>query len=282
MRLGISAALQHSTPEEWAKKHAELGLTAVVFPVNYLAGEDVIEAYAAAAHAYGLVIAEVGVWKNVIAVEEAERREAVAYAIGQLRMADRIGARCCVNIAGAAAGARWDGPCAENYSKDAWDRTVQSVREIVDAAKPVRTKYSLEPMPWMIPDGPEAYVKLLQDIDREAVAVHMDLINMINCPERYFSQEAFIERCFSMLGDKICSCHLKDVHLRSEFTFMLEECALGQGELNVEAYIEAAGKVDLEMPMLIEHLNSEEEYLESVAYLRKRLGQAKVSKTAKW
>ena len=34
MKLGIAKALAHNTAREWAKKHSDLGLSAVVFPVN--------------------------------------------------------------------------------------------------------------------------------------------------------------------------------------------------------------------------------------------------------
>lgn len=64
--LGVSSSLQHSTPQEWAAKHVELGLKCVNFPVDYLAGEDVYMAYKKAADDAGLVIAEVGVWRNMI------------------------------------------------------------------------------------------------------------------------------------------------------------------------------------------------------------------------
>ena len=90
--LGVSSSLQHSTPEEWAAKHVALGLKCVNFPVDYLAGEDVYMAYKRAADEAGLVIAEVGIWRNTLAADPAEREKWIEYAIGQLRMAEQIGA----------------------------------------------------------------------------------------------------------------------------------------------------------------------------------------------
>ncbi len=74
-----------------------------------------------------------------------------------------------------------------------------------------------------------------------------------------------------MLGDRICSCHIKDVLLREEFTFQLKECACGEGTLNLEKYAELATKADERMPMIIEHLNSDEDYLNSLKYTKERL-----------
>ncbi len=271
MKLGVSTSFSHSSPEEWAAKHVALGCEAVVFPVDYLAGEQVIDSYMNAAKAAGLRIAEVGVWRNVIAANPTERAQAVAYAIGQLRMADHIGAACCVNIAGAAGGNRWDGFCRENFSKEAWAATVAAVRQIVDTVNPVHTKYSLEPMPWMIPSGPEEYLQLLHHIERDNVGVHMDMVNMINCPKRYFFQEEFMEQCFDLLKGRILGCHLKDIHLRQEYTFQLAECACGDGELNLQLYTSLATKENADMPMIIEHLSTDEAYEQSIRYVQRNL-----------
>ena len=46
-------------------------------------------------------MAEVGVWRNTLSPDPEIRKASIRYAIGQLELADRIGARCCVNILGA-------------------------------------------------------------------------------------------------------------------------------------------------------------------------------------
>ena len=271
MILGLSAPLNIDSPAEWAKKHKQLGCGAVVFPVDCTAPEDVIDGFCAAARQEGLVIAEVGIWKNALAADPEERRQAVEYSIGQLRMAERIGAKCCVNIVGTPCGPVWDGAYAGNFSAETWDMAVRTIQYIIDAVQPVRTKFAIETMPWMIPTGPDEYLKLIRDVDREAFGVHMDLVNMINCPQRYFFAEEFMEDCFRKLKGHILSCHLKDILLLKPFTFQLKECACGEGVLNLEKYAELASREDPRIPMIIEHLESDEAYLESLAYVRKRL-----------
>lgn len=272
MRLGISSGLRHDTPQEWAENMTKLGLSSVVFPVDSTADEKVIEEYENEAKKHNLLIAEVGIWRNAIAEDKATRRQAMDYSIAQLRLADKIGANCCVNVAGAFAGSRWDGAHALNFSQRAWDETVCMVREIIDTAKPVNTFFTLEPMPWMFPTGPEEYDRLINSVSREKFAVHMDIVNMINCPERYFFMDEFLEKTFNILGPKIRSCHLKDVMLGQEFTFLLRECACGEGILNIEKYVELAEKYNPDMPMIIEHLSDDESYIKSVGYVRNRLG----------
>ena len=272
MYLGVSSALEHTSPEDWAAKHRALGLKTVVFPVDCNAGEEKINAYKKAADEAGLTIAEVGIWRNTLSRDLNERQKMIDYAVGQLKMADSIGARCCVNVTGTPYGPRWDGGYRENFSDELWDMAVRMIQEIIDRAAPTRTKFSIESMPWMIPSSPDEYVRLIEKVNRDAFGAHLDVVNMITSPERYFFNDRFLEECFSKLKGKICSCHLKDINLKQEYTFQLEECACGNGTLDIELFARLATAEDPQMPMIIEHLTTDEEYIQSVEYVKKRLG----------
>lgn len=268
MNLGVSSRLEHSTPDEWAAKHRALGLKCVNFPVDYLAGEDVYMAYKQAADRAGLQIAEVGVWRNTLAADPAERAKWIDYAVGQLRMADRIGATCCVNVVGTPYGPRWDGGYRQNFSQELWQMAVAMIRQIIDTAQPAHTKFSIESMPWMIPSSPDEYVRLIEDVDRPQFGTHLDVVNMITSPERYFFNDRFLDECFAKLRGTICSCHLKDIRLKEEYTFQLEECACGEGTLDLVRYMRLAEAENPSMPMIIEHLTTDEEYAASVSYVQ--------------
>lgn len=270
MRLGLSTNFNEGSAEKWAKKMVSLGCKSVVFPLNCDASDSEVDEYVAAAKANDLLIAEVGIWRNGIDRREEERKKNLEYSIKQLALADRIGARCAVNVGGSN-GARWDGGYKENFSEEIWDKTVKMAQTIIDEVKPQNTYFTLEPMPWMVPTGPKEYLKLIETVDRDRFAVHMDIINMINCPDRYFFHDEFLEETFDLLGDKIKSCHLKDIRLLDGFTFQLKECACGDGVFNIEKYVELADKYDVDMPMIIEHLSSDEEYISNIKYVKERL-----------
>ena len=273
MRLGLSSPLEHKSPWEWAEKMHRMGCTSVNFPVDYTCDRALLEQYTEAAKEYGLMIAEVGAWCNPISPDEKVREAAFTRCVEQLRLADEIGARCCVNVSGSR-GERWDGPYKENLTKDTWELVVKSIRDIIDAVDPKNTYYTIEPMPWMYPMGPDEYLKLIHDVDRERFAVHMDVFNWITTPERYFYHEEFMEECFRKLGPYIRSCHLKDVALGQEFTLQFRETACGRGGLNLEKYAGLARKADPDMPLIIEHLDGDEAYLESLSYVKRRFGRA--------
>lgn len=80
------------------------------------------------------------------------------------------------------------------------------------------------------------------NVDRSAFGVHLDAINMITSPQRYFFNDDFLRECFTKLGPWIVSCHLKDILLKQEY--------------------------NPEMPFIIEHLVTDEEYIQSINYVQ--------------
>lgn len=266
MKLGISTSLNGLSPKEWAAKLVSLGCESLVFPVDATADDSLIEAYVAEAKANNLTIAEVGIWRNAISPDPTEEKKNMDYSIEQLKLADRIGAKCCVNVAGAL-GPRWDGGYKENFSQYAWDKTVSMIQELLDTVKPTNTYFTIECMPWMIPTGPQEYLKLMGAVNRERFAAHIDIINMINCPQRYFFSEEFLKETFGLLGPYVKSCHLKDIQLLEEYTFRLKECPCGEGSFPFVRYMEMASALNPDMPMIIEHLENDAAYEKSVSYV---------------
>ncbi|MEJ7651853.1 MAG: hypothetical protein WKH64_00065 [Chloroflexia bacterium] len=97
------------------RTRARRGYTAAAFPLHIEHDENAVREYAEAARSADVVIAEVGAWSNSISADEAVQREAVELCCRRLALADRVGARCCVNISGSR-GEQWDGPHPDNLS----------------------------------------------------------------------------------------------------------------------------------------------------------------------
>lgn len=267
MRLGGPIYGDRSTPEAWVASVKAKGYRASPCPCGVHDDDATVQAYAAAAAAHDIVIAEVGAWSNPISPDDTVRSEALAKCKAGLDLADRIGARCCVNISGAR-GERWDGPHPDNLTDDCFDLIVDTVREIIDTVKPSRTYYTLETMPWAYPDSADSYLRLLEAIDRERFAVHLDPVNIVNCPSRYFRSGELIRDCFAKLGPYIRSCHAKDIVLHDRLTLHLDEARPGLGGLDYHVYLTELDKLDPDTPLILEHLPTEDEYDAAAAHLR--------------
>ncbi|HUT61687.1 MAG TPA: TIM barrel protein [Phycisphaerae bacterium] len=267
MRLGGPVFGKDYDPDSWAAEAKSLGWRAAFCPVPPGAPEDEVRAYAEAAAKADLVIAEVGAWSNPLSADEAERKAALDKCIGALATAERIGARCAVNIAGSR-GAKWDGPAAGDLTDETFEMVVECIRRIIDAVKPTRTFYTLETMPWMYPDSPDSYLRLIEAIDRPAFAVHLDPVNLVCSPQRYYANADLIRECFAKLGPHIKSCHAKDIVLRDKLTTHLDECRPGAGGLDYRVYLRELSKLDADVPLMIEHLPGREDCLAAAEHIR--------------
>ena len=266
MRLG-GPVFGCDSPSAWIDALQDCGYRAANCPVGPEADSATIRAYATAAEKANIVIAEVGAWSNPLSPVETTREAAVTKCKRSLALADEIGARCCVNIAGSR-GARWDGPDPRNLTAETFDMIVASVREIIDAVRPTRAFYALETMPWMYPDSPDSYLQLIAAIDRPSFAVHLDPANMISSPRRYFRNGAFIRECVEKLGPNIKSCHAKDVALADTLTTHLSEVRPGLGGLDYGVFLHELDSLDPETPVMLEHLPDEDEYQLAADHVR--------------
>lgn len=268
MRLGGPVFGVINDPQQWIQELKRHGYRAAYAPVDHTADDAMVKAYVDAAERADIVIAEVGAWSNPLGPDEVERKAAQDYCKVQLELADRIGARCCVNISGSR-GAQWDGPDPRNLTQDTFDCIVAVVRDIIDAVKPTRTFFTLETMQWMYPDSPDSYLRLMTAIDRPQFGVHLDPTNLINCPERYFNSGELIKECFRMLGPHIKSCHAKDIRLDTRATVHLDEVRPGLGNLDYPVFLSELNCIEKTTPLMLEHLIGEEEYREAADYIRR-------------
>ena len=267
MRLGAPIFETYTDPDAWIVAVQRRGYRAAYCPVGPDADAATILAYAEAAKRADIVIAECGAWSNPLSADEGTRRAAIAKCQAMLALADAIGARCCVNIAGSR-GEKWDGPHAADLTRDTFDLIVQTVREIIDAVKPVRTFYTLETMPWMVPDSADSYLELIRAIDRERFAVHLDVVNLICSPQRYFANAALIRECVAKLGPQIKSCHAKDIALADRLTVHLDEVRPGLGGLDYRTLLRELNGLDSDLPLMLEHLPAEADYDQAASYVR--------------
>ena len=71
-----------------------------------------------------------------------------------------------------------------------------------------------------------------------------------------------------LLGPHIVSCHAKDIILRDELTMHLSECPPGLGNLDWGVFVRELGRLDRDIPLMIEHLSDPEDCRAAAAYIR--------------
>jgi sugar phosphate isomerase/epimerase len=273
LRLGGPIFVKSDDPVELARAHRVLGYSAAYVPPVSLKEPERIKAIERAFAAENVVIAEVGAWKNMLEADAAKRKENLNYVTERLALAEAIGARNCVNIAGSLNPKQWDGPDARNLSREFFDATVENCRKVIDAVNPRRTKFTIEMMGWSLPDSADAYLKLFKAIARPGFGVHVDICNIINSPDRFYRNAEIINEVFRKLGRWICSCHAKDLQGKNVHFI---ETVPGRGGIDYRAYLSNITALPFEAPLMLEHLSTPAEYEEGKQHILKLANEMKI------
>ncbi|MFO0888629.1 MAG: TIM barrel protein [Isosphaeraceae bacterium] len=259
IRLGGPSFCDSSDPEELALAHRKLGYRAAYCPAVDLKDAARIRGIAAAFGKHDVAIAEVGRWVNLLDADPAKRAANLRTVTDGLALAEAIGARCCVDIAGSFNTTIWFGPDPRNLTPEFFDAAAENARKIIDAVRPSRAKFCYEMMGWSLPDSPDACLKMLKAVDRTGFAVHLDPCNLVNSPGRFYHNTELLNECFDKLGPWIVSCHAKDLSWDVEMNIHFREVPIGTGRIDYATYLKRLAALP-DVPLMIEHMKDRREY----------------------
>ena len=268
LRLGGPVFVKSDDPYVLAKAHRDLGYRAAYAPSGLeVTDKDRIAAVVKEFARQDVVIAEVGAWKNMLDPDPEKRRKNISIVTHRLALAELLGARNCVDIAGSYDPDVWYGPNPKNLSQEFWDATVENCRKVIDAVKPQRTFFSIEMMPWSYPSDPDEYLRLVKAVDRKAFGVHVDVCNVMNRPTRMYHNSQMIHECFTKLGPLIKSCHAKDLKWGPGVQVCIQETIPGTGVIDYRTYLTDLSQFAPDAPLMLEHLHNLEEYTQGREYI---------------
>ncbi|MCL4191730.1 MAG: sugar phosphate isomerase/epimerase [Thermoguttaceae bacterium] len=267
IRLGGPLFDAPQDPDELARAYRAAGYRAAYCPQVAIGDTDRIRALEQAFARHDVVIAEVGRWVNMLDADPAKRAANIQTVTEGLALADAIGARCCVDIAGSFNEQVWYGPHPKNISREFFDAAVENARKIIDAVEPKRARFAYEMMGWALPDSPQSYLDMIKAVDRPAFAVHLDPCNLINSPRRFFRNAELLDECFDKLGPWIVSCHAKDLFWEVEMNVHFREVTVGAGALDYTTYLKRLAALPADVPLMIEHMPGKAEYDQSREHL---------------
>jgi sugar phosphate isomerase/epimerase len=260
VRLGAPVSVPGGDSDALARAHRARGYRAGYCPDIRLDDRERIRATVDAFARHDVVIGEVGRWVNLLDPDTEARRENIATVTEGLALAEAVGARCCVDIAGSFSTTSWFGPHPDNLSERFFDAAVENARTILDAVKPGRTTFCYEMMAWALPDSPDACLRMLKAVDRRAFAIHLDPCNLVNSPERYYRSSDLVRECYRKLGPHVASVHAKDLTWDVEMAVHFREVRIGQGAIDYAVFLAEHARHAPEAPLMLEHLPNEVEY----------------------
>jgi sugar phosphate isomerase/epimerase len=246
-------------PAAFARAHVVFGYGAAYVPATLTTADGgLLAAWERAFAAEDVMLAEIGIWRNLVTPDDDVRKANLAFAAEKLAVADALGAHCAVSYIGSlAAGTEYYESVPANFEPEGFDAAVAACRQIIDEVKPRRAKFSLEMMQFSVPDSVDSYLELIRAVDRPAFAAHLDPVNLIMTPRVYWHNGGLIRECFDKLGPWLVSCHAKDV-ITIHHTVSLEfsETPIGDGVLDYRTYLRELDRLPREVPLMLEHLES--------------------------
>ena len=180
-----------------------------------------------------------------VACEEVARQM-----VRLLEIAESIG---CLNVVTCAAGGDSIYPHPANRDPAAWEtlrRTCGLVGEQA-ARKGLRARLLPEfiyPSPLATPDDA---ARLLDEVDSPHVQGHIDFANCLTF-DIIFDHTEQMRRAFQALGSRLRSAHIKDAQPARTYLPSLIESPVGEGCLDLKAYLEFLSHMPAELPVAIE------------------------------
>lgn len=263
--------MAHFDPQALARAYKFKGYTAAYAPKVKLNETEKIKDIRKAFEMEDIIIAEVGYWSNLLDTEPETKRSNIAGMLEAYRLAEELGARCVVGLTGSYCHGSVPGShSARNFSREAFYEAVDMARYFIDSVKPKNTYFTYEIFQFGIVDSIEMIERLLKAVDRRQFGIHLDLANLINSPRAYWSSGDIVRECIKRFGDRIVAAHAKDVIMKEpSITVILEEVLIGQGMLDIAACIRELHELPQEVPYMMEHLKTEEDYDRAAAHIRK-------------
>jgi len=264
--------------EALAMKHVEKGFKAGYAPHVDLDDHVQVKEARAAFERAGVTIAEVQCWNNLLDPDPLVRSANLEATVRAIALADELGAVCALNTAGSFAAESLNHHDPRNFGREAFDAAVETARHLIDEAKPQRTKFAFEVLAMHVTDGPETMEQLVEAVDRPAFAVHVDIVNWVSSPRRYWFNGDLIRETVARLGPHIVAAHAKDIVMEDNCdTVRLEEVSPGHGQIDYPTYLSALAGLPQSVTLLMEHLDTEADYDAAAEFIRGEARNANVS-----
>jgi sugar phosphate isomerase/epimerase len=268
---GQSHGAKEFDPVLLAKKHKEKGFTAAYVPQIDIKDARLIKETREAFEKEKIILAESGYWENIMDTDAETRAFHRNKQLEAFYLAEELGAVCSINIFGSYCHGNGNSQHkALNFSDEAFEAAVDMARYFIDTVKPKTAYFVYEIFPFDIVDTPENIERLIRVVDRKQFGAHFDLVNLINSPRAYFSSGNIAKECVRRFGDRIVSCHVKDIKIKEpSISVILEEVVSGTGNLDLKEFMRQVEGLSRPIPFMMEHLNDEEEYDIAAANIRK-------------
>ena len=220
----------------------------------------------AALKQHDLLFYNIHVWTNVIHPDPEIRKKNQREVIDAVEKAEQMGIKFILTHTGSMADGKPSIAHRDNWSKKAWEMSVNSLKYILDSTSGSSVALAVEAVNTTSCNSPTSHGRLKQDVGSERIKVTLDPTNMLH-PGNVFRTTELLNDCFTMIGEDIMYAHAKDVKW-TEMLPGLNWVVPGEGEMDYEAYLTHLSRLKHPRPLMLEFLQKEQ-YPQAQAFVRK-------------
>jgi sugar phosphate isomerase/epimerase len=199
----------------------------------------------------------IGYRPPLIHPDESVRQQAVRVLSAAVRLTKELGCRGThtgpgsLNPHGA-----WS-PHPYNWTPQAKDQLIKSLREVAPVAEDCGTFLGMEGHVLVTLDSAETMAEVLRAVDSPMVRCDLDPVNWITRETVYDTGPA-IAHMVDTLDGLIIGGHAKDVMIENRLVLHISECPAGTGLLDYDTFLRRIEALNPDFPLVVEHCTSEQ------------------------
>ncbi|MDR3595307.1 sugar phosphate isomerase/epimerase family protein [Clostridium sp.] len=271
MRIGVRCHdVIHSNLEELSEKVGEKNLKGVQLAIKKIkTGVDMNKAHITPGMAKNfrdafvknnVSISVLGCYINLAHPDDAELNKLLDYFKEHIRFARDFGCSIVGTETGALNREYVYGP--ENNTEEAFQRTLNSVKVLVEEAEKFGVIVGIEAVTKHVINTPERTKRILDSIKSNNLQVIFDPVNLLD-ENNYKNQDEIIKKSFELFGDRIVIIHAKDFVIEDN---QAKVVPIGKGLLNYQLVISLIKERNPYIDILLEN-STAEDIDESINYI---------------
>ena len=198
-----------------------------------------------------------GYWQNLITPDENARRESVRTLQAALQLAGWLGARAVDTGPGSM---NPDGPWFPhpyNWTPQARQQLVKSLKEAAPAAEAAGVLLSVEGHQLVTLESAEVTAEVLDAVDSRWVTSDYDSANWITLKTAFDTKSA-VNHHIDVLHKHISSCHAKDIWVENRLSVHLQDGCPGKGAMDFHALFQRLEALSPDIPVIVEGATADE------------------------
>ena len=158
-----------------------------------------------------------------------------------------------------------------NWSREAWQRSVNALKRICRETSGSKVKVAIEPVITEAINNPWAMKRMREEVGDPRLTCGLDITNMLST-HNAFRMSEYIDTTFDLLEDQIAYLHAKDI-VWNDMLPGLNWAMQGTGLMDYELFLARISRLPIQPYLLVEFLSQDPMYAQAQRNIRDIAGK---------